>query len=700
MTNAAEIRSLVGADSILWAASNGGVLRISPASGKITKFTNTEGLAQIDVSSAAVASSGAVWAVLPDGLLQIYDPKTGEWDKYHEFQNRLRIFTIYPFQDIALVGADMGVAELRLDAKQRWERSWKAEIGAVKRLAVAVGYIWAAQEDGLRRIPIDFPNKQIPSAWEKLTVLQGLPAGEITALLPAEGGLYVGAQAGLAFFDGVTWRRIDVDGAEVRDLAEWQGTICFASENGVYARKNNAYCRLGGGISNLTALVAAADGTLWAGTSDAGFYIYRPQDGSWQHFIPDGPGSNLFSDLLIDRDGCLWAASSKRQTGGVYYFDGKRWHNFFQRSGLAHYDYRTLAEDPFGRIWAGSWGGGVTLFEKVARDSVVFTNLRDMNGGLSGIPGYPNYVVVTKILPDAEGRLWFLNYEAADRFVLRVFDLDRDWQMWSTLEGIRSTKVVDLAIDPHGRKWIATEDYGVSVLDDNKTPFDKSDDDLTGYLAVEDGLESNAIRAIACDLDGTMWIGTLMGLHYWFGGKVGIRYNVINDNILSLFVDPRNNKWIGTGGGLSVLDADNYNWTHYSTSTSPLTADVVTCFALNDATGEMYIGTTNGLSILETPFTRPAANLEAVYGYPNPFIIDQPGARFYIDRLAVNSSVRIFTTDGYLIRTIPQSQVLGARVAWDGKNDQGEDVADGIYIFLVTTREGAVKAGKVALIRR
>ncbi|MDZ7316164.1 MAG: hypothetical protein ONB24_08580, partial [candidate division KSB1 bacterium] len=236
--------------------------------------------------------------------------------------------------------------------------------------------------------------------------------------------------------------------------------------------------------------------------------------------------------------------------------------------------------------------------------------------------------------------------------------------------------------------------------DDNKTPFDKSDDDLSGYLAVEDGLESNAVRAVVCDLDGTMWIGTLMGLHYWFGGKVGIRYNVINDNILSLFVDPRNNKWIGTGGGLSVLDADNYSWTHYSTSTSPLTADVVTCFALNDATGEMYIGTTNGLSILETPFTRPAANLEAVYGYPNPFIIDQPGAKFYIDRLAVNSSVRIFTTDGYLIRTIPQSQVLGARVAWDGKNDQGEDVADGIYIFLVTTREGAVKAGKVALIRR
>ena len=219
---------------------------------------------------------------------------------------------------------------------------------------------------------------------------------------------------------------------------------------------------------------------------------------------------------------------------------------------------------------------------------------------------------------------------------------------------------------------------------------------IMAVLAMATGL---AINAIAEDLDGTLWIGTSEGLNYWFGGDIGVRYSVINDNIQALYVDPRNNKWIGTAGGLSVLDADNYSWQHYTTSNSQLVSDFVTSFAFNEETGDLFIGTTNGLSRFETPFTKPASSLNAVKGYPNPFILDPEQSRFYIDNLALNSSVKIFSEDGYLVKTIPRSQVLGARVSWDGTNNDGDYVAGGIYVFLVTTKEGLVKAGKVAVIR-
>jgi hypothetical protein len=197
-----------------------------------------------------------------------------------------------------------------------------------------------------------------------------------------------------------------------------------------------------------------------------------------------------------------------------------------------------------------------------------------------------------------------------------------------------------------------------------------------------------------------MWIGTPKGLNFWFAGEVGVRYNVINDNINTIAVDVRNNKWIGTSGGLSLLDADGYSWTHYTTSNSALVADNVTCFAFNEQTGDVFIGTTNGLSSLETPFTRPEENLNFVTGYPNPFLIDSENARFFIDNLAENCTVRIYTPEGYFVRHIPESEILGSRASWDGRNDRGKLVASGIYLYLVTSSDGWAKTGKVAVIKQ
>jgi ligand-binding sensor domain-containing protein len=328
-----------------------------------------------------------------------------------------------------------------------------------------------------------------------------------------------------------------------------------------------------------------------------------------------------------------------------------------------------------------------------------------MDGHLSGIEGAENYVVITDLMSDDQGYMWFLNSHSGSKQSLHVYDLDSSWEHWNSADGIRSVNVSCFEIDHVGRIWIGTGASngmganGVSVVDDNDSPFDKSDDDLSGFLDEAEGLESNNITALAEDLDGTMWIGTTKGLNYWFG-TLGARYSVINDNIQALYVDPRNNKWIGTAGGLSVLDSDNFSWKHYTTSNSQLVSDIITSLAFDEETGELYIGTTNGLSRFETPYTKPASNLNAVKGYPNPFVVDPENARFYIDNLALNSNVNIYTADGFLVKEIPRGEILGARVSWDGTNDNGDPVASGVYIYLVTTKDGQTKSGKIALVRQ
>ena len=164
-------------------------------------------------------------------------------------------------------------------------------------------------------------------------------------------------------------------------------------------------------------------------------------------------------------------------------------------------------------------------------------------------------------------------------------------------------------------------------------------------------------------------------------------------------IDFRNNKWIGTKSGVSVLSNDSYAWTHYTTDTHPLVGNNVMSFAFDPNTGYAYIGTESGLSRLETPYTPPKENLSEVIGYPNPFIVDSFSSKFFIHNLADGSSVRFFTPEGLLVKTISKEDIPGSWTEWDGRNDDGEYVASGVYVFVIYTEDDLSYVGKVAVIR-
>ncbi len=698
-TNASDIRRFDIADSVIWCATNGGVLKLNSRTKEFEKFTNTEGLFDINTVAIEYDPNGFIWTAMSDGLLQVYDIAEKSWEMFSEFQNRLLVTDIVVHEKHVYVGLDDGLAKLRRDDIGRWELQWKANIGPVKRILIVSHEIWVAQPTGIRRNDLDFPNLQIPNEWELFDETDGLPSDDVLTLYFFDNNIYAGTAKGFSFFDGFTWSAPQMTDRQVRSFADWNGQLCLATDHGVFHRNENGQWNIvSSWMNDVEQITVDNQNVLWASRDNKGLFFMQKSDGtgSFQQCVPDGPSSNIFSDLVIDQDGDLWTAST---SAGISRFNGETWQHFSANNGyLPRNDYRCIEVDDFNRIWAGSWGSGMTLFEKTPNDSIKVTHLGNMDGHLSGVASGPDYVVINDIKKDRFGNVWVLNREAANKQVLAVFDMDYNWQYWSTADGINSHFVTTIEFDYADRKWIGTQDRGLSVLDDNLTVFDRSDDDLTGSLNSSEGLEDNNVKAMAMDFDRTMWIGTMGGLNYWFGGTVGVRYSVINDDINSILVDPRNNKWFGTAGGLSVLQSDNNEWQHYSTNDSPLVSDYITSFALNKKNGDLYIGTTNGLSRLETPFTQPSENLQNVQGYPNPFVLKNSSARFYIDNLAMNASIKIFTPDGRLVKTIPQQQVLGAQASWDGTNNDGEMVAGGIYVFLVTTKDGQSKAGKVAVI--
>ncbi|MFQ5674878.1 MAG: two-component regulator propeller domain-containing protein, partial [bacterium] len=374
--------------------------------------------------------------------------------------------------------------------------------------------------------------------------------------------------------------------------------------------------------------------------------------------------------------------------------------NLSPQDGVPSTDQRVVMVDSQDRVWAGSWGGGITIFEE-SDQGFTLSIIDETDGTLAGITIDPSFVLVTDLTEDEFGNIWIVNREAANDQVLPVRIQDGNFLYFLSTLGEIGTRFVNfIEIDRFNRIWLATEDRGIKVIDYMETLQDKSDDNFAqGLTVANDNLLDNKITALAEDKDGVMWIGTEKGLNFW-QGQVGRQTRLINDVINVVGIDPINNKWIGTPKGISVLEKDGRSQMDFTTGNSPLVSNNIQSFAFNEETGEVWIGTTNGLSRLQTPFTAPKEDLTQLTGFPNPFLIDGFEDVFTIANLAEDTSVNIYTSSGNRVRTFTLADIQGAQVTWDGKDDDGNLVASGIYVYLAFTDNDLAATGKVAVIRR
>lgn len=89
--------------------------------------------------------------------------------------------------------------------------------------------------------------------------------------------------------------------------------------------------------------------------------------------------------------------------------------------------------------------------------------------------------------------------------------------------------------------------------------------------------------------------------------------------------------------------------------------------------------------------------------YPNPCYLNQ-GQIVRIANLPFNSRVEIYSLSGELVRTLEEGvgiQVEGGlqEAVWDGRNEEGQQVARSIYICLAIGAEGKTRTTKIAVIK-
>ncbi len=117
-----------------------------------------------------------------------------------------------------------------------------------------------------------------------------------------------------------------------------------------------------------------------------GFARWHPEDGLKFYGIENGLIDHNVNDLLLDRNGNLWAATQ----GGLCCFDGNTFQSFTTEDGLPSNRIRCLLEDRRGHLWLGT-DGGVAHY-----DGQLFQTIKS-----------PHIGPVLKILEARDGNFYF-----------------------------------------------------------------------------------------------------------------------------------------------------------------------------------------------------------------------------------------------------------------------------------------------------
>lgn len=398
----------------------------------------------------------------------------------------------------------------------------------------------------------------------------------------------------------------------------------------------------------------------------------------------------------------------------LFYLKNNKWHNFTMDNtpGLSvPLDFLNLLVDPNNpaHVLTGSWGYGVWDFTIQNNEVANLVQYHEENSALQNVlPNHPHeYIWIGGMAFDPMGNLWISN-AAVDKPIV-VKKKNGQWASFSGNDLLKGRGSKKLIVSSYGYKWlILTDERGLFVMDDRGS-IDNTSDDRYNLFSVKDqeNETSNKILSIAEDRDGTIWVGTALGVLTYYNQEsvfsgTPTAYRIIqeingdaqyllkSEAISAVAIDGANRKWFGTQkSGVFLISSDGSSQImNFTTSNSPLASNNITSLAIDPQTGEVYIGTDKGLFSYKGTANDGNTNFSGILVFPNPVRENYTGL-ITIKGLMENSNVKITDINGNLVYETTSN---GGMAIWNGKNFENKRVATGVYLVFCTTSMGEKSA--------
>lgn len=252
--------------------------------------------------------------------------------------------------------------------------------------------------------------------------------------------------------------------------------------------------------NDINGLVEDDRGNLWIGTNGDGLIYFNRKNETFTSFknIPGNSNSlstNVVVSLCMDRDKNLWIGT---YFGGLNRYDGKHFtrytHNFKVPESLADDNIWEIFEDSQKRLWIGTLESGVDFFD---RQRNVFVHYPRGEENSVHAPYVPS------IAEDADGNIWFGTGYGIDILDKRTGRFKQYLNAVNDDKSLSNNNVISLLRDSRGSMWIGTKE-GLNLYDRKSNSF--------RVFTTHDGLPHNTIVAILEDNAHNLWMSTSNGL--------------------------------------------------------------------------------------------------------------------------------------------------------------------------------------------
>ncbi|MBK7810948.1 MAG: hypothetical protein IPI50_06855 [Saprospiraceae bacterium] len=733
--------SLAQSPKSIFYATDYAILQVSKEDLQTRKLTRTEGLNGSSISCIYFQKeNNALVIAYTDGLIDLVtDDQVRSVPDIRIFNNVpiiKNIHKISPNQgDEVFINADYGLSSLNVKTGRISYTLFTPNLKVLETVKFG-NQIYMATEKGLYRYE-ENSSKLIQdfASWELLGNMDGLdPASEYSSLSVFKDQLYIAsASQGIMKLNNGLFEMVYLTGIyKVQYLKTgtqylMAGLACencnhkvLFSTDGIDWKTKEDECT----AKNFD-IEEEENGRIWYADERWGFRYSQNPDAVCNSLFVNGPLNKEFYEIKSLSDGIYVASGGIDavytylfRADGIYTYKDRKWDVINQSnvslfSGLDIRDVLRVAESPdHKKLYFASFQRGIVEYN---RDTEEYKLYNEKNSALGVAQGDETRVRVIGLdFSPKDKSLWAAVYLA--RKPLVSLDVDGTWRSYD-LPGF-STEVAEVKVDRNGYKWIVPRrEIGVMVFDEGKLD-DPTDDRSIVLNSSNSNLQTNKIYTVEVDLDGDVWVGTAegpvvfeCGSSIFAGTCKGSRRKVDQDGIigflleteeiLSMDVDGGDRKWFGTRNGVyvqnSIGDVQVYN---FNTTNSPLLGNTIYEIEVNQSTGEVWIGTENGIQVYRSEATA-AKNVftEDITSFPNPVPPGYEGS-IAIRGLARDARVKITDVSG---RLVFETFATGGQALWDGRDYQGRLVSSGTYIvFANSTKDFDVSegaTGRIVLVR-
>lgn len=714
-----NIQQLEAVDDNVFALSENGIFIYSTSTQEIQKVTKLNGLSTVGLSCMAFCDSTSSFLIgYGDGTLDILEYPSLRVHAIPTIANKSiygskKINSIVMKSDTAVIAAEFGVLTFSMTTKNFISTTILSDDGsyvAAKSVTADGDKIYAATTKGIFSANLSNANISDFSSWTKL---KNIPyENDTISHIAALNGTIYYAHKNIADASKDSVFKIHDGNAEafktqmgdITALCVRKTDICLTSHYTarLYNQEEKLVCQFDSlSVNNFFSdIVRMENGSIYI--SDKTLCLY--DNYSKKNIIPNGPNSNHITDMyfinnelhVVCGNIALWEMlmyNIKTEGGGWYGHTNWKLGNSICVYAIPN--TRTY--------YIGTYGFGFTENEVAWQTGNVFDA---SNSALHTYYSSDKNTSIYDITSDKYGNLWLLN--SGNDYPLVVRDVNNNWYSYylaKTSGSIKNQKNLfkHFVIDSRGYKWLTGTGY-LTVFYENKT-FDDTSDDSFIQIALNDN-EGSIAEYTTCvveDLDGEIWIGTSQGIAVHsapsrvfkdrknisrikieIDGEVG--YLLSSEIITTIAVDGANRKWIGTENSGVFLISENgtEQLQNFTKINSPLPSNTITSIVIDQESGEVYIGTEDGLVSFIGSATIGDSEMENIIVYPNPVREIYEG-EIYIKGVVSNATIKITDVSGNIVRTIIAN---GGTAIWDGRNVYGNRVKTGVYFIYISDETG------------